>query len=141
MLSVLAYHVIIPNMEKIMKKVLSIALILGATALMACPMQNGGMMQGSGMMLMKKCECDTSKLPTAFEKLGLSDDQKAQIQKIREEGKAFHNQQREKVIAVLTPEQLKAYEANAPKMCPKQMPMKMQQMPQGGMGCKNCPQK
>jgi len=138
MLSVLAYHVIIPNMEKIMKKVLSIALILGATALMACPMQNGG------MMLMKKCECDTSILPKPFEKLGLSDDQKAQIQKIREEGKAFHNQQREKVMAVLTPEQLKTYEENAPKMCPKQMPMKMkqmQQMPQSGMGCKNCPQK
>ncbi|WP_295052446.1 hypothetical protein [Sulfuricurvum sp.] len=124
-----------------MKKVLSIALILGATALMACPMQNGGMMKDSGMM-MKKCECDTSKLPKPFEKLGLNDDQKAQIQKIREEGKAFHNQQREKMMAVLTPEQLKTFEANAPKMCPKQMPMKMQaKMPEGGMGCKECDKK
>lgn len=133
-----------------MKKVLSIALILGATALMACPMQNGGMMQSNGMMLMKKCECDTSKLPKPFEKLGLSDDQKAQIQKLREEGKEFHNQQHEKMMAVLTPEQRKTFEANAPKMCPKgdmkgmkgdMKGMKMGDDKMGGMGCKNCPQK
>jgi Spy/CpxP family protein refolding chaperone len=118
-----------------MKKILSIALILGATALMACPMKDGGMMNGQGMM--KKCECDTSKLPKPFEKLGLNDDQKAQIQKIREEGKAFHNQQHEKMMAVLTPEQRKAFEANAPKMCPK----KDMKMSEGGMGCKKCDEK
>jgi Spy/CpxP family protein refolding chaperone len=121
-----------------MKKILSIALILGATALMACPMQGGGMMNGQGIM--QKCECDTAKLPRPFEKLGLNDDQKAQIQKIREEGKAFHNQQHEKMMAVLTPEQLKAFEANAPKMCPKKG-MKGNKMPEGGMGCKNCDDK
>lgn len=122
-----------------MKKILSIALILGATALMACPMKDGGMM-------MKKCECDTSKLPKPFEKLGLSDDQKAQIQKIREEGKAFHNQQHEKMMAVLTPEQLKTFEANVPKMCPKgdMKGMKMgndKMGAMGGMGCKECNKK
>lgn len=114
-----------------MKKILSIALILGATALMACPMQNGGMM-------MQKCECDTSKLPKPFEKLGLNDDQKTQIQKIREDGKAFHNQQHEKMMAVLTPDQRKTLEANAPKMCAKKGMKGTMQMPKGGMGCKNC---
>lgn len=119
-----------------MKKIISIALILGATALMACPMKDGGMM-------MKKCECDTSKLPKPFEKLGLSDDQKAQIQKLREEGKAFHNQQHEKIMNVLTPEQRKTFEANAPKMCPKgdMKGMKMGDGKMGGMGCKNCDKK
>jgi Spy/CpxP family protein refolding chaperone len=117
-----------------MKKILSIALILGATALMACPMKEGGMM-------MQKCECDTSKLPKPFEKLGLNDDQKAQIQKIREEGKAFHNQQHEKMMAVLTPEQLKTFEANAPKMCPKKGMKGDMKMPEGGMGCKHCDEK
>lgn len=119
-----------------MKKILSIALILGATALMACPMKEGGMM-------MKKCECDTSKLPKPFEKLGLNDDQKTQIQKLREEGKAFHNQQHEKIMAVLTPEQRKTFEANAPKMCPKgdMKGMKMGDDKMGGMGCKDCDKK
>ncbi|MCI4406011.1 MAG: hypothetical protein JHC35_01845 [Sulfuricurvum sp.] len=119
-----------------MKKILSIALILGATALMACPMKDGGMM-------MRKCECDTSKLPKPFEKLGLSDDQKAQIQKLREEGKAFHNQQHEKMMNVLTPEQRKAFEANAPKMCPKgdMKGMKMGDGKMDGMGCKECDKK
>jgi Spy/CpxP family protein refolding chaperone len=123
-------------MEKTMKKILSIALILGATALMACPMKEGGMM-------MKKCECDTSKLPKPFEKLGLNDDQKTQIQKLREEGKAFHNQQHEKIMAVLTPEQRKTFEANAPKMCPKgdMKGMKMGDDKMGGMGCKDCDKK
>lgn len=126
-----------------MKKILSIALLVGATALMACPNQGGGMMcadKGGCMGLMKKCECDTSKLPKSFEKLGLSDDQKAQIQKIREEGKTFHNQQREKMMAVLTPEQVKTLESNAPKMCPKgdMKGMKMGDGKMGGMGCKNC---
>ncbi len=126
-----------------MKKILSIALILGATALMACPMKNGGMM-------MNKCECDTSKLPKPMEKLGLSDDQKAQIQKIREEGKTFHNQQHEKMMAVLTPEQRKTFEATASKMCPKgemkgmkgdMKGMKMDDDKMGGMGCKECDKK
>ena len=118
-----------------MKKVLSIALILGATALMACPMKNGGMMNGQGMM--QRCDCDTSKLPRPFEKLGLSDDQKAQIQKLREEAKEFHNQQHEKVMAVLTPEQRKTFEANVP-MCPKGGMKGNMNMPQGPMGCKAC---
>jgi len=127
-------------MEKIMKKVLSIALILGATALLACPMKDGGMMMRNGGMLMNKCECDTSKLPKPMENLGLNDDQKAQIQKIREESKAFHNQQHEKMMAVLTPEQRKTLEANIPMMCPKG-DMKGMKMPAGGMGCKNCDKK
>jgi Spy/CpxP family protein refolding chaperone len=122
-----------------MKKILSIALILGATALMACPMKDGGMMNGQGMM--QKCECDTSKLPKPFEKLGLNDDQKAQIQKIREEGKEFHNQQHEKMMSVLTPEQRKTFEANAPKMCPKGGMKGDMKMPQGAMGCKACDKK
>lgn len=126
-----------------MKKILSIALILGATALMACPMKNGG-------MIMTKCECDTSKLPKPMEKLGLSDDQKAQIQKIREESKTFHNQQHEKMMAVLTPEQRKTLEASFPKMCPKgdmkgmkgdMKGMKMDDDKMGGMGCKTCDKK
>lgn len=122
-----------------MKKFLSIALILGATALMACPMQGGACGDKGGMM--QKCECNTSKLPKPFEKLGLNDDQKTQIQKIREEGKAFHNQQHEKMMAVLTPEQRKAFEANAPKMCPKGGMKGDMKMPEGGMGCKKCDEK
>lgn len=122
-----------------MKKLLSIALILGATALFACPMQQGcGMMQQGGGMcqhgLMNKCQCDTSKLPKAFENLGLSDDQKAQIQKLREEGKAFHNAHHEKMMAVFTPEQRKKLEANVPAMCPKGE----MKMPKSGPTCKNC---
>ncbi len=121
-----------------MKKILALALALGATALLACPMQ-GGMNNGPmGGGMMQKCQCDTSKLPKPFEALGLSDAQKADVQKIREEGKAFHNQQHEKMMAVLTPEQLKKFEANAPKMCPKKGDMKM---PANGMGCKNCDKK
>ena len=102
-------------------------------------MKDGGMMNGQGMM--QKCECDTSKLPKPFEKLGLNDDQKAQIQKIREEGKEFHNQQHEKMMAVLTPEQRKTFEANAPKMCPKGGMKGDMKMPQGAMGCKACDKK
>jgi len=126
-----------------MKKILALALALGATALLACPMQGGqgGMNNGPmGGGMMQKGQCDTSKLPKQFEALGLSDAQKADIQKIRDEGKEFHNQQHEKMMAVLTPDQLKKFEANAPKMCPKgtmKMPMsdKMGQhkMPAGGM--------
>ncbi|MDD5717165.1 MAG: hypothetical protein PHW64_05115 [Sulfuricurvum sp.] len=126
-----------------MKKILSIALILGATALLACPMQGGGMMNNpQGMM--GKCGCDTSKLPKPMEQLGLSDDQKMQMQKIREEGKAFHNQQHEKMMAVMTPEQrakLDALRPMNPKQCAAMKGGKMAQpqMPAGGMGCKNCP--
>lgn len=147
-----------------MKKILSIALILGGTALMACQMQGGGMMCGDkgGMGgMMQKCECDTKKLPPMMEKLDLNDKQKEQIIKIREEGKAFHNKQHEKMMGVLTPEQRAKMEGmkmmmghgNDPKNCPMkgdmkqtQMPhdMKQMQMPQGGMngmGCKNCDNK
>ncbi len=126
-----------------MKKILALALALGATALLACPMQGGqGGMMNNGQMgggMAQKCQCDTSKLPKPFEALGLSDAQKADIQKIREEGKEFHNKQHEKMMAVLTPDQLKKFEANVPKMCPKgdmKMPMsgKMNhKMPAGGM--------
>lgn len=104
-------------------------------------------MQGGGMM---KCGCDTSKLPKPFEKLGLNDDQKGQIQKLREEGKEFHNQQHEKMMAVLTPEQRKTFEANAPKMCQKgdmkgmkgdMKGMKMGEGKMDGMDCKECDKK
>lgn len=128
-----------------MKKLLSIALILGATSLLACPMQQGGGMMEGGMCkhgMMSKCQCDTSKLPKAFENLGLNNDQKAQIQKLREEGKAFHNQHQEKMMAVLTPDQRKKLEANVPAMCPKgdmKMPQKGEmKMPQSGMTCQHC---
>lgn len=146
-----------------MKKILSIALILGATALMACPMQGGmqgGMCGNKGGMggMMQKCECDTKKLPPMMEKLDLNDKQKDQITKIREEGKAFHNKQREKMMSVLTSEQRAKLEGmqmmmgqgNGSKECPMKgdmkdtkMPhdMKQMQMPQGTMGCKNCDQK
>jgi Spy/CpxP family protein refolding chaperone len=112
-----------------MKKILTLALALGATALLACPMQGG-------MGLMNKCQCDTSKLPKPFKALKLSDEQKVEIQKIREEGKEFHNKQHDKMMAVLTPEQLKQFEANAPKGCKSGL-----KMPAGGMGCKNCDKK
>jgi Spy/CpxP family protein refolding chaperone len=122
-----------------MKKILALALALGATALLACPMQDGmGMNNGQmGGCMMQKCQCDTSKLPAALEGLGLTDAQKAQVQKIREEGKAFHNKQHEKMMAVLTPDQLKKFEANAPKMCPKKGDM---QMP-AGPACPHCDKK
>lgn len=128
-----------------MKKILSIALILGATALLACPKQ-GGMMCADNAQgckgMMQKCECDTKKLPPLMEKLDLSDKQKEQVSKIREEGKAFHNKQHEKMMAVLTSEQRAKFEGmqimmgqgNGPKICPKGDA----KMPQGGMGCKNC---
>lgn len=112
-----------------MKKILALALALGATALLACPMQGG--------MMMQKCQCDTSKLPKPFEALGLSDAQKGEVQKIREEGKEFHNKQHQKMMAVLTPDQLKKFEANAPKACPKGN----MKMPATGMGCKSCDKK
>lgn len=118
-----------------MKKILALALALGATALLACPMQGGQM--GNGPMcgsMAQKCQCDTTKLPLPFEKLGLDDTQKGEVQKIREEGKAFHNKQHEKMMAVLTPDQRKKFEANVPAMCPKGN----MNMPAGGMGCKNC---
>jgi len=118
-----------------MKKIITLALALGATALLACPMQGGmGNGQMGGMGLMNKCRCDTSKLPKPLEVLNLSDAQKAKVQKIREEGKAFHNKQHEKMMAVLTPEQRKQFEASAPKGCPDGE----MKMPMGGMGCKNC---
>ena len=122
-----------------MKKILALALALSATVLLACPM-NGGMMNGGCQGGMgQKCQCDTSKLPPRLEALGLSDEQKAQVQKIREDGKAFHNQQHEKMMAVLTPEQAKKFEMAVPAACPKKG-MKMK-MPAAGMGCKNCDKK
>jgi Spy/CpxP family protein refolding chaperone len=131
-----------------MKKILSIALILGATALMACPMQ-GGMCGDKGGMggLMQKCECDTKKLPPMMEKLDLTEKQKEQVAAIRAEGKAFHNKQHEKMMAVLTPEQKGKLEGmkmmmneGKGKMCPKG-DMKQPQMGEGGMGCKKCEEK
>lgn len=120
-----------------MKKILALALTLSTTVLLACPMggmMNGGCQGGMG----QKCQCDTSKLPPQLEALSLSDAQKAQVQKIREEGKAFHNQQHTKMMAVLTPAQQKKFE-EATKMCAKK-DMKMK-MPEAGMGCKNCDKK
>jgi len=128
-----------------MKKILSIALILGATALMACPMQAGACGDKGGMM--QKCECDTKKLPPMMEKLDLNDKQKEQVAAIRAEGKAFHNKQHEKMMAVLTPEQKGKLEGmkmmmneGKGKMCPKE-DMKQPQMGEGGMGCKKCDEK
>jgi len=119
-----------------MKKILALALALGATALLACPKQGCGMNNGPmGGGMMQKCQCDTSILPKPFEALGLSEAQKGEVQKLREEGKAFHNQQHQKMMAVLTPDQLKKFETSMSNMCPKKGTMKM---PAGGMGCKNC---
>lgn len=115
-----------------MKKILAFVLALGATALLACPMQGGQM----GACMMQKCQCDTSKLPTAFEGLGLTDAQKGQVKKIREEGKAFHNKQHDKMMAVLTPDQRKKFETNVPAACPKGN----MQMP-AGPACPHCDKK
>ncbi|MFA6189578.1 MAG: hypothetical protein WC680_09920 [Sulfuricurvum sp.] len=127
-----------------MKKILALAFALSATVLLACPMKGG--MMGNGMMnggcqggMGQKCQCDTSKLPPRLEALGLSDTQKAEVQKIREDGKAFHNQQHDKMMAVLTPEQAKKFESTVPAACPKK-DMKMK-MPAAGTGCKNCDKK
>lgn len=115
-----------------MKKILVLVLALSATALLACPMKDGmkGGMMKDGMMggamcqgMMSKCEANTSKLPPHLEALGLSDDQKGQIQKIREEAKAFHNQQHDKMMAVLTVEQ-RAKMKEMPMMCGKMSPKK-----------------
>lgn len=129
-----------------MKKILSIALILGATALMACPMQGGmcGDKCGMGGGMMQKCECDTKKLPPMMEKLGLNESQKEQVAAIRAEGKEFHNKQHEKMMAVLTPEQRTKLDEmkmmmngkKGKKMCKGDM--KQPQMGEGGMGCKKC---
>ena len=144
-----------------MKKILSIALIIGATALLAGGMQHGmqhgmndGMMCGGKGGMMQKCECDTKKLPPMMEKLDLNDKQKEQITKIREEGKAFHNKQHEKMMGVLTPEQRAKMEGMkmmmgemGSKNCPNKGDMKGMKMGEdnmggmGGMGCKNCDNK
>lgn len=130
-----------------MKKILSIALIAGSVALMACPMQ-GGMCgdKGSCKGMMEKCECDTKKLPPMMEKLDLSDKQKEQIAALRAEGKAFHNKQHEKMMAVLTPEQRAKLDGmklmmndGKGKMCKGEM--KEPKMGEGGMGCKHCDEK
>lgn len=132
-----------------MKKILSISLILSVTALMACPMQGGGMMCGDkggmGCGMMQKCECDIKKLPTMMEKLDLSDKQKEQIATLRAEGKAFHNKQHEKMMAILTPEQkgklegmkMMMNQSNGGKNCPNKGDMQSMKMG-GGMGCHNC---
>jgi hypothetical protein len=151
-LAIITYDVTVKyySTEKPMKKILSIALILGATALMACPMQGGGMMcadKGAGKGMMGKCECDTKKLPPMMEKLDLNDKQKEQITKIREEGKAFHNKQREKMMTVLSAEQRAKLEGMqmmmggyGSKNCPQgdMKGMNMGDGGMGGMGCKNC---
>lgn len=139
-------------MEITMKKILTLALALSATALLACPMQQGMMNCGNGPMqggMMQKCDCNTSQLPKFFEKLGLSDQQKEQIQKLREEGKEFHNKQHEKMMAVFTPEQrakldeMRKVRAQKGMMKPSKMSGKMgqPQMPENGMGCKDCDKK
>lgn len=115
-----------------MKKMLTFALALSATALMAYPMGQGmmpgdydgpmgpGMMQegnspmGPGMMgggygcqggWMEKSQYDAKRLPRTLEALELSAKQKEDIIKLREEEQAFHNKQREKMMGILTPEQ------------------------------------
>ena len=103
-----------------MKKLLSLALIVGTTALFAAPMNNGQMNNNNGQMMgggmMRGCNMDSTKLPKPFESLGLSDAQKADIQKIREEGKEFHTKQHEKMMSVLTPEQRKTFETTMQQM-------------------------
>ncbi|MGA9046419.1 hypothetical protein [Sulfuricurvum sp.] len=137
-----------------MKKILSLALALSASVLMAQPMGQGmmerdfyGPMCKSG--LMEKCQCDPKQMPRALEALELNDNQKEQVIKLREEGQAFHNKQHEKMMAVLTPEQRgkldymrKLRELRGGKMqggmgCPPNG-MNAPRMPQGVMGCKNC---
>lgn len=128
-----------------MKKMVAYALALSATALMACPMGQG--MMGQGMMgqggrctggLMEKCQCDPKQLPRALEALDLSDKQKEDIIKLREEGKAFHNQQHDKMMAVLTPEQRGKLEyARELRNANRGMGMKGGMgMSKGGAGCK-----
>ena len=115
-----------------MKKTFALVLALSATVLLACPMKDGmkGGMMKDGMMggsmcqgMMQKCDANTSKLPQNLEALGLSDDQKGEVQKIREEAKAFHNQQNDKMMAVLTAEQ-RAKMKEMPMMCGKMSPKK-----------------
>ena len=120
-----------------MKKILALALAFSATALLACPMNDGMMSGGCQGGMGQKCQCDTSKLPPRLEALGLSDAQKVEVQKIREEGKTLHNQQHEKIMAVLTPEQAKKFEMAAPAASHK----KGMTMPAAGMGCKSCDKK
>lgn len=130
-----------------MKKILSMALIIGTTALMACPMGQG-MMQGGikggmcGGGFMEKCQCDTKQLPRALEALDLSDKQKEQIVKLREEGQAFHNKQREKMMGVLTPEQRSKIDymrkLKELKWEDKGSRMGGGMRMNGGMGCKQC---
>lgn len=135
-----------------MKKIVTLALALSATALMACPMQQGTANYGCGPMyggMMQKCDCNTSQLPKFFEKLGLSDQQKEQIQKLREEGKEFHNKQHEKMIAIFTPEQrakldeMRKIREQKWKMMQSKMSKKTGQSPlsENGMGCKDCDKK
>lgn len=120
-----------------MKKAFTLALLLSSALLLACPMQDGKC--GGGCKgLTEKCECDTSKLPPRFENLGLTDKQKSEVQKIREETKTFRNKQHDKMMAVLTPEQRakldEAKKMEVPAPCPKGG----MNMPEGGMGCKHC---
>lgn len=135
-----------------MTKIVTLALALSATALLACPMQQGMANYGYGPMyggMMQKCDCNTSQLPKFFEKLGLSDQQKEQIQKLREEGKEFHNKQHEKMMAIFTPEQRakldemrKIREEKWKKMQSKMSGKAPRpQMPENGMGCKDCDKK
>ncbi len=121
-----------------MKKILALALAFSATALLACPMKEGMMSGDCQGGMGQKCQCDTSKPSPRLEALGLSDAQKAEVQKLREEGKTFHNQQHDKMMTILTPDQQKKFE-EVPKMCSKKE-MKMK-MPAAGMGCKSCDKK
>lgn len=132
-----------------MKKILSLALALSASVLMAQPMGQGMMDRGSygpmgqGMMygcqggLMEKCECDTKQLPRALEALELSDKQKTQIAQLREDGKAFHNKQQEKMMSILTAEQRGKIEYLR-KLKDQKRSAKGGMGGMGCMGCKNC---
>lgn len=130
-----------------MKKILALALALSATVLLAYPMKDGvakGRMMDGGCQgcMGEKNQCDTTKLPPRLEALGLSNDQKVQVQKIREDAKAFHNQQHDKMMAILTPDQQKKFE-EIPKICSKKEVKidKKITTPATGMGCKNCDKK
>lgn len=89
-----------------MKKIIGTAAILAATLLMACPGGAGAPNQAiCKNVFPEKCLCDTKQFKS-LEALELNAKQKEQVAKLREETQSFHNQQHEKMLTVLTPEQL-----------------------------------
>lgn len=85
----------------------------------------------------KGCANDPKKLPKELTALELSDTQKAQILKIREEGQALRKKQQEQIQAVLTPEQRGKLEY-ARKLKTSDCRGKEGKKSDGGKGCENC---